>query len=523
MNKKNIEKSYMPSKWLYVIFFTIPLLMTVLSIKHLDNDIWYLLSEGRYIIQHGIYHIDPLSMHEGLQVTVQNWLSASIFWGVYNGFGEMALYVVMLISNFFICLLLYKICNLISDENKLLSLITMLIADITLVSHFIVTRPQIFSFIILLSVIYVLELYIKKKNPKYLIWLPILSLIEVNIHASLWWMIFLFAIPYVIDSFKIPFLNTEGYEKKWLFISLGIAFLVGFINPYGYKAITFIFTSFGDKYMHMFIKELIPFTFSNTLCKHMFIIVLITIACLAFFRKGNVKVRYICLYCGTMILGFSTVKAFSHFIIVGIFPFAYFFKDMFPKDFSDLPINFKKVLNIILAIVSILLIGLFCYVYSIRTKSIGLNHNGIDAMKIITKYGDPNKDMVYASFNNGGLVEFYGFKPYIDPRAEVYLKINNKKADIFEEDYKLQHGQLNTHEFISKYNFAYMLIEKNDYLYSRMTDETNYFVFYDNTKLGFRLYIRNDLFSDEERAKIIESYNKIVAEAEAKANSNKTK
>ena len=69
---------------------------------------------------------------------------------------------------------------IISDKNYILSLIIMFAADITLVSHFIVIRPQILSFIVLLSLIYVLELYIKTDNSKYLIWIPILSLIEIK-------------------------------------------------------------------------------------------------------------------------------------------------------------------------------------------------------------------------------------------------------------------------------------------------------------------------------------------------------
>ena len=108
--KKKIE--YKPSKWIYILMFTVPLLLISMLFVGLDNDIWYLLSEGRYIVQHGIYYIDPLSMHEGLQVVVQNWLSASMFWVIYSAFGEMGLFFLILICNVFICLLLYKICML---------------------------------------------------------------------------------------------------------------------------------------------------------------------------------------------------------------------------------------------------------------------------------------------------------------------------------------------------------------------------------------------------------------------------
>ena len=518
--EKKKKQEYKPSKWLYIIMFALPLVFTALMVINLDNDIWYILSEGRYIVQNGIYHIDPLSMHQGLQVTVQNWLSASLFWIIYNGFGEAGLFTMVLVCNFFICLLLYKICMLISDKNRILSLIVMFVSDISLASHYIVSRPQIISFIILLSLIYVLELYIKNDNPKYLIWIPILSLMEVNLHASLWWMLFLFMLPYVIDSFKIPILNTQGYRKKPLFIAILIAFLVGFINPYGYKAITFIFTSYGDKYMHIYINELLPFSFNNALSKHMFILILATGLLYTIFRNGNIRIRYICLYCGTMILGFMSVKGFSHFLVVSFFPFAYFFKDIFPNDFSDLPYAFKKVLNIFYCIIGLGCISLFIYCYIKDIPNMKLTHNADEAMQMIVKYGNSETDTVYSSFNNGGFVEFYGFKPYIDPRAEVYLKVNNKKADIFEENYLIQHGSGDIDEFMKKYDFTFMLIEYNDFLFNQMENYEDYLVIYDNTEKGYRLYAKSEKFSEEEIANIKKTYTEALDKAKADSNSN---
>ncbi|MBQ6840647.1 MAG: hypothetical protein IJO63_00830 [Bacilli bacterium] len=517
MVKKSQKENVKPNKWLYIILFTLPLLCCLLITNQLDNDIWYLLSEGRYIFENGIYNIDPLSMHNGLHVVVQNWLSATSFWVIFDLFGQMGLVTLILICNFFICLLLYKICVLISDKNYILSLVIMFATDITLLSHYIVSRPQILSFIVLLSLIYVLELYIKSDNAKYLIWIPILSLIEVNMHASLWWMLFLFMLPYVIDSFKSELLRTQGYRKKPLFLAIGIALLVGLINPYGYKAITFIFTSYGDSYMHKFIGELLPFSFNKLLCKQMFSIMLAVGLIYTFFREGKIKIRYICLFCGTLLLGFMSVKGFSHFILVSIFPLAYFFKDLFPRDFSDVFGNLNKVFNILGIAIGVLCIAGSITLFIFKFQSNLMENPAEKPMQLISETFDADKVTVYSSFNDGGYVEFQGFKPYIDPRAELYLKKNNKKADIFKEYYELQHNQLVKSDFVKKYDFDVMLIGVTDKLYNEMYGYDNYIILYDNSEIGYRVFAKKDLFTEEQINKITESYNnatnkKIISE-----------
>ena len=517
-------KEYKPSKWVYVIFFALPLFFTLLIIKKLDNDIWYLLSEGRYIVQNGIYKIDPLSMHKGLHVTVQNWASASLFWIIYNTFKEPGLIIMILICNFFICFFAYKLCLTISEDNKILSMLIMFATSITLSSHYIVSRPQIISFVILLALLYVLELYIRTDNGKYLIWIPIFSLIEINMHASLWWMLFLFILPYVIDSFKSKYLRTQGYRKKPLFIAIIVALLVGFINPYGYKAITFIFTSYGDKYMHAYINELLPFTFkANNLCNHMFLLMLMTSLIYVFFREGHIRVRYICLYCGTMILGLMSIKGFSHFVLVSTFPLAYFFKDLFPKSFDEILPPIRKLLNVFYCIIAIFVFSITSAAFIYRVSNVKLTHDADKAMDVLSQYADKKKHNIYSSFNDGGYVEFRGYKPYMDPRAELYLKKNNKKEDLFKEYYDLQHNILDKEEFVDKYSFDFMLVGYSDALRTTMQENTKYFVLYDDSEKQYTIFVRNDIFDAETRQQVIDSYNEAVEKAKAEAKEKEAK
>lgn len=316
-------------------------------------DIFYLIPQGKYILNNGIYHIDPFSIHNGLHVVVQNYMFSCLFYLIFKIFLRNEFVIYTIIYNALICYLIYKICLLISSNNKSLSIIIIVINDI-LLYYFLVPRPQLLSYINLLLVIYLLELYVHKNNKKYLYFIPLISILQINMHASLWIMIFLFMLPYIV----------EGIFKKYnikpiLFIFL-ISLVCGLINPYGLENITFIFGSFHNKYMTSLIPELYKTGF-NTLWGTIFLIILIINSLIyIIFVNKKVKIRYLCLYLGTMILGLSSLKGFSNYLLCSIFPFAYYFRNKkFNIDYSkELISKLCNIFIVVLIIISSLLIVL---------------------------------------------------------------------------------------------------------------------------------------------------------------------
>ena len=96
---------------------------------------------------------------------------------------------------------------------------------------------------------------------------------------------------------------------------------------------------------------------------------------------------------------------------------------------------------------------------------------------------------VYTGYNDGGYVEFRGYKPYLDPRGEVFVKKNNKKEDILQEWVDFKDKKITVDNFLDKYEFDYLLVRKNDPLYE-LNDE-NYELIYDNAEYKSRLYARS--------------------------------
>lgn len=70
--------------------------------------------------------------------------------------------------------------------------------------------------------------------------------------------------------------------------------------------------------------------------------------------------------------------------------------------------------------------------------------------------------LVYSGFNDGGYLEFRGYRPYIDPRAEVFMKINNGKEDILDEWTDVREGLKDWQELLEKYEFRYLVV-RGDY------------------------------------------------------------
>ena len=244
----------------YMVAFLIPVLLILCANHAIDNDSWYVSAEGRAILQNGIYHEDVLSMHEGLHVVVQNYGFAAIFYLIHSILGAPGIYLAMIILNFVILFLLYKIYMLLSKKNVDLSLILMAATDIVLGFGFIVTRAQMVDYVVFLALIYALELFVASGKTKYLWWIPALSLLLINLHASVWWVILAIMATYIIGSIKGPrVLHLQGYRTKPLLFAAVAAFLVGFLNPYGVEMMTSVFGGYRGVAELNLVNELLSF------------------------------------------------------------------------------------------------------------------------------------------------------------------------------------------------------------------------------------------------------------------------
>lgn len=509
MSEKNIKLVNINDipKWFKAIFLLVPLAGLLLIGRSLDNDFYFLYTTGEYIVNsHTFPTADFLSMHSTMQIIVQQWLTDAIFYFVYSRLGKAGMIMLMYICYALFATVIYKLFKLVSD-NFFISASAAFIVDACLAPMYFVTRPQIFTFLVVALELLALEKYVKTKKWVHLIWLPILSILQINIHSSMWIMLFVFMAPYIAGA--IPLKKGKLKQEPCcsllaLIVSAVATAGVGLINPYGIKSILYIFTSFGYEEISDFIIEMKPLALDTNSGKCIIIVAALTI--IIMMMKKNIakfSTRFMLLYLGTLALAFITQKSAAYFFICGGVAFCYYL--------SDYSFNLKiteenkepskkqnttrlALIGVMLVLVVVLLVksgDISDYI----NKQYASNSNGTSTSEkaSITDYEaldeiaeilpDADSIKLYTGFNYGQYMEFKGYHPYIDGRAELFLKDNNKEYDYMKELYELTDAKIYYKDFIERYDFDYLIVYQDEcYLYNSLMHDKDYKILYQTEK-----------------------------------------
>lgn len=505
--------------------------------RSLDNDIWFLLSHGRYVVQYGWPTTDPLSMHEGLDFVMQQWLSAVIFWESYVIGGESGPIAVVYIVSTAIIYAYDRLLRLVAQGNHSIAIAATALVMIFVCGLFMVTRPQIFSLLIFILTVYLLE-----KSTKSITWTRylaffLLSVLLINLHAAMWPLMAILVLPYLVE--KIVRLDKKGWflhqiETPWrsYALLLFIILAAGFLNPYGIDAMTYTSHSYGVSLINTMVTEMHPLTFDNILGK-------IAFALMGFlmilFSKEKFPLHVVLLSLGMIVLALSASRSFSLFMTLGLIPVAYYFRHwqgMPEANTTNIKVNKRFCIIMMVLILATygyelyhareamlhsleqvpLLIKISAVLITILVGIIELRYGKLRQVRSIpirllilctvvltmtsltsllgfTKPEAPiakqavdyilaneskSEITVWTGYAPGDYAEFRGLRPYIDPRAEVYLKVNNHKKDILQEYRDLEAAAIPYQEFLSRYEFDYLLTEKGNLLYTYLKEDPNY-------------------------------------------------
>lgn len=456
-------------KWLAIIIvISTPILFTA---KNMDTDTWFLLNSGRYIIENGFTTTEPFSMFQGLEFSFQQWLTDVYFYWIYTKFNEIGLILVIMIESMIMLALYYKLCMLVSNRNTGISLIyTICFSAIS--AAYMVVRPQITTYIILILELIILEKYVRTKQVKILAFLPLLSVAEINLHASMWWMLFIFMLPYLCELrfIRIDRIQPDIYPKRPLWIFVIIMILAGFLNPYGLRNMMYLINSGGSKYAADVIGEMGPINYKSV-GLYLLIVLSVILAVTLSKKKDSIKLRYLYLYVGCAFMALVNVRSIILFALAGFMIGAYECRKFKATGF--------EIARFVIYIE--ILIGVIVIAGNFNSSEVfeSIKNQNMKIIKYLDERCVPNETNLFTGYNIGALYEYEGYKCSLDARMEVFTKRMNGVFNYFDEFVEVSNGKIYYKEYLEKYNFDYYVLEKEGALYISVSHDKDFETLFD--------------------------------------------
>lgn len=441
---KNKLKKINTDKLLFAMEIAVLLMIIMIFITdYTDTDLYYLLVNGKYILKHGIPHTNPFvfAPFKGgslPDIVIQNWLYCVIVAGISKIAGSLGLCIlefIFIIGMMFTMYIFLKIRG--SNWNKTLTLIVL---AVTLICFgYINLRPQMFTFILIMTEIICIEKVIKIGNTKYLLIIPLCTLIEINIHASYWIMHYVVFLPYIIPMKKILkdkvfdgiCDNFKKGQYKPVFITWLIMAVSLFINPYGTGSILYVFKALKDNvFSFITIVEQQPLSFGKPAIELFLIFIVVFVIFIAMICKKKIKFSTIFMYLGFTLLISLQIKWLAFYAIGILFVLSDFIEWLKTTKLREVKISSTyKWFYIVCIFIMTILFSLIIITTVISTKEFKLTEEALntpnttiskDEIEIAKYLKIHNADRVFTQWDSGNYYEYKGIKVLVDARPELY-------------------------------------------------------------------------------------------------------
>lgn len=256
------------NKWLTILLFAVIAVPLILAYRNApDNDLYFLLANGREILENGFPYVNPWSIYDNQGIVIQQWVPSVINYILYTtyGIGAIALlqFVVASITAFFMWLIGSKVIGLRCDVMALI-----VFPCVTLMTTYITIRPHVWTMLFFVVTIGILELYRRGASPKILVMLPIIACLHANFHAAMMPFDIAAVIAYALPTNRLPRRLSSrfclnNFKRYPVIIAAAAMMILACANPYGVDGALYLFLSYGVADYQVYISELHPLTFSE--------------------------------------------------------------------------------------------------------------------------------------------------------------------------------------------------------------------------------------------------------------------
>ena len=503
LNKKNIFE--------IVIIILITIFCISLTPKTLQNDTFYTIKIGEYILQTGkVDMLEHFAWHSNLEYTYPHWLYDVIIYLIYS-FGEMiGIYISTCLFAIILGISIYKVNSKIA-KNQVISFIITLIA-MYMLRDYIAARAQLVTFILFVLQIFCIEKLLDTSKKRYAISLIIISILIANLHVAVWPFMFILYLPYIAEYIMAIFEEkvAKKYGKevkqgekvliikrngvKLLIITMIICIFTGLLTPLGTTPYTYLLKTMQGNTTQS-INEHQPLVLKNN--SDMICVLAVFLAILAF-TKFKIKVSDLIMLLGLIVLMFFSKRQATILILIGSIILNKLIFELINKSTKDIDEKvISKVVNkfgIFVISAGILMLSLYFIKPKVKTPYIDENMYPVKMSNFIIEYfnNDFSDVRIYNEYNYGSYLLYRGIPVFIDSRADLYAPEFNEGSNIFSDFIESSSLSVYFEDIFKKYDITHvilykdskinMIIEKTNLEKYKLLKEDEKFVFYEIEK-----------------------------------------
>lgn len=506
-NSKKINLKFNILAIISIIIFAI-----AITPKTLQNDTFYTIKIGEYILKNGITMQDPFSWHT-LSYTFPHWCYDVMIYLIYNIGGHLGIYISTMAFTAILGMIMYFMNDRFTKNKPTSYVLT--IGSMFLLKNFVAARAQLFTFILFALELLFIESFLETGKKRYIFGLIAIPIVLANFHVAVFPFYFIVYLPYIAEYLisyitdikwilkrKIKRLNkrigkcnkpvkieklsnkcdklklkleqleqrkerepykinlTKRNNTKALIIIMIICIFAGLLTPLKSTPYTYLIKTMQGNSTHN-ISEHLPLTLANNV---IFAVVLVFYLSILIFTDTKIRLCDLFMLTGMTILTFMSRRQESLFIILCIPIFNRMvtqFLNKYDKDgIEQMTKIITSICGTIVSICLVLVISLICFKNKLNAKYVDEKLYPVEASEWIVENLDLNDIKLYNDYNYGSYLLFKGIPVFIDSRADLYLPEFNKDVKIFEDFLNI--SGLNFRDMegaFDKYEFTHFIIK----------------------------------------------------------------
>ena len=214
-----------------------------------QNDQWFILENGRWILEHGFPRTDPFHVWGG-SIVIENWLWSVIMylaWSATGGAVGPSIVVWSIVG--LLAFLTWRVSKTVAKSELAAALSALAVVVMLERLSIVVLRPTIATVALTMLAVLMLLKRIETGEARWLATVPAIMLLSFNLHMALAWLVILvpgvLMLVDVVAKLVADGLETAVRRSAEYALTVAASIAVTFLNPYGVDGVTFLCKTMG--------------------------------------------------------------------------------------------------------------------------------------------------------------------------------------------------------------------------------------------------------------------------------------